>query len=84
MSANLDLVRSIVAAWERGDWSRADWADPEIEYVMADGPSPGNWPGLAGMADAARELFGAWQDYRAEAEEYRALDVERVLASIRQ
>jgi ketosteroid isomerase-like protein len=76
---NLELVRSIYASWERGDWRSADWADPEIEYVIADGPAPGSSRGLEGMAGVHREWLGAWEEWRVEAEEYRELDAERVL-----
>jgi ketosteroid isomerase-like protein len=79
MSANLDLVRSIYAAWGQGDFRRADWADPDIEFVIADGPSPGTWKGLTGMAESVRDYLGVWKDFGMEAEEYRELDRERVL-----
>jgi ketosteroid isomerase-like protein len=78
-SANLALVRSIVAAHERGDYGATEWAHPEIEYVIADGPSPGRWRGLAGMAGAVREFLSAWDECRVEADEYRELDDQRVL-----
>ena len=64
-STNVDLVRSIFAAWERGDFSSADWADPEIEFaVPTDGP--GRWTGVARMAEANRDFLacgmtGAWK-----------------------
>ena len=79
-SANVELVRSIVAADEWDDCSTTEWAHPEIEYVIADGPSPGRWRGLAGMAGAVREFLSAWDECRVQADEFRELDEERVLA----
>ena len=75
---NVELVRSIYAAWERG-FSSAAWAHPEIEYVQVEGPEPGVWTGLAGMAEGTRDFLSSWKEFRIEAEEYRALDGERVL-----
>jgi ketosteroid isomerase-like protein len=79
-SVNVELVRSIFAAFERGDYfSSADWADPEIELVIADGPEPGTWRGPTGMVEGGRRWMSAWNEWRAEVDEYRELDAERVL-----
>ena len=79
MSENLDLVRSIYAAHECGDFSSAEWADPEIEFIFIGGPSPGTFTGLAGMAEGYRTWLDAWQDFRVVADDYREVDDERVL-----
>ena len=76
---NVELVRSILADHERGDFGSAEWADPEIEFVIADGPSPGAWTGVTGMAEAWGEFLSTWEEYRTEVEEYRELDGQRVL-----
>jgi ketosteroid isomerase-like protein len=81
MSANVDLVRSIYAAWQRGDYRSVEWAHPDIEYVIL---APGIFPvvstkGLAGLRSAARGNIEVLEDLRIKAEEYRELDTERVL-----
>ena len=79
MSSNLDLVRSIFAAWEGGDWSSAGWADPEIEFELT-GIAGGRWSGTAGMAEGFGGWLGGWNDFRiAEVEAFRELDQERVV-----
>ncbi len=82
-SANLDLVRPIYAAWERSDYSSAEWAHPGIEFVRADRPLAGSWTGLAEMAAVWGETLGAWDEHRTEAEEYRELDDGHVLVLAR-
>jgi ketosteroid isomerase-like protein len=83
MSANLDLVRSIYADLERGDWSRvfqmASDRWPEFELVIADGPLAGSFTGVAEAEGSFYSMLAAWEEIRFEVEEYRVLDDERVL-----
>jgi ketosteroid isomerase-like protein len=81
-TSNVDVARSIHEAWQRGDFSSRDWADPEIEIVYPDGPSPGRWHGVAGMAEASRDWLRAWDDWRFEVDEIRELDDDRVLVLV--
>jgi ketosteroid isomerase-like protein len=80
---NLDLVRSIYERWERGDFSWVGWADPEIEYVIVDGPAPGNWTGLAGLEQGGLGFLSSWDELRVRADECHELDDERVLVLTR-
>ena len=79
MSENLDLVRSIYTRWERGDYASVEWALPEIEFVMVDGPTPGRTRGLSGMSQFVREGITAFQDLSQEAEDFNELDGGRVV-----
>jgi ketosteroid isomerase-like protein len=81
---NLDLVRAIYEAWERGDYSATEWAHPNIEFVIADGPAPGRWEGVAGMALGWLDFLSAWDDVRPQVEEFRELDDNHVLVLVHQ
>ena len=82
-TSNLDLVGSIYPAWERGDWSSVEWAHPDIEFVVADGPGQARVAGVDALGPAWREFLDTWEEWRVQAEEYRVLDDERVLVLIR-
>src|SRR5437764_15217604 len=80
MSENLDLVRSTFAAMERGDFvSSVEWADPEVEWVIADGPEPSSLKGVTAYLEWWRDFLIAWEGYRIKVDEYRELDDDRVL-----
>jgi ketosteroid isomerase-like protein len=79
---NVDLVRSIFAAWERGDYTSTEWAHPEIEFAFADDPLLGSWKGRTGLAEGWGGFLKAWEEFRVKAEEYRELDGERVLVLV--
>jgi ketosteroid isomerase-like protein len=81
--ANLDLVRSIYARWERGDFSSAGWADVEIEFAFIDGPEPGRWTGIEEMAAVWRRVLREFDRFRTESARYTELDDGRILVLTR-
>jgi ketosteroid isomerase-like protein len=83
VSSNVELVRSIYGGWERGDYSAADWADEDIEFIRVDGPSPGSWTGRRHLGEATRDWLSTWENASVEAYDYRELDEERVLVTVR-
>jgi ketosteroid isomerase-like protein len=67
---NVEIVRAICQEWERGDFSRGDWADPDIEFFSAlRGLEEGTQNGREAMGSSWRRFLSAWQDIRVEAEE---------------
>ena len=84
MSGNLGLVRSLFADWERGIFfAHAEWAHPEIECVVVDGPTPGSGTGVGSTATVWREVIAPYQEFRATPEEYREIDKHSVLVLVR-
>ncbi len=79
MSESLDLVRSIYAEWERGEFSaRPQWADPGIEFVVPDGPEPSTQTGMD-ASPGVEAFVKLWEDLRFDADEYRELGDGSVL-----
>ncbi len=79
MSENLELARSILADWERGDYGTVEWADPEIEFVLRGGIDPSTSRGIGAMGEAWGRWLSEFEDFRTTGEEFRELDGDRVL-----
>ena len=80
MSAeNVELVRRIYSAWERGDFSESWWCAEDFEFQLPDGPYPGIHHGAAGMARAWREWLQGWRSFHTRLVQVRDLG-DRVLA----
>ena len=78
---NLEIVRSIYRAVERGDYSSSEWADPDIEFVAQYEERP--LRGVVAMQRSWREFLSAWKDFKAKPEEIidageRVLVLEKV------
>ena len=71
---DLNIVRSISSAWERGDYSSVDWAASDIQFVIADGPEAGHRTGRGGLAPSLHDFECAWEEYRSRVEEYREVE----------
>ena len=70
---NLDVVRSVFAEWERGEFStRPEWADPRMVFEIPDGPEPSTQTVIA-AGPGVEAFLELWEQLRFEAEEYREL-----------
>jgi hypothetical protein len=50
-AGNLEVVKGVVGASARGDFSDASWADPGIEFVVDDSLSRETWSGIANLGE---------------------------------
>src|SRR5262245_25477150 len=78
---NVEIVRRIFGAWERGDFSSAEWADPEIVFHLRAGPDEAVHHGVDAMGQAWGEWLTAWDEFETEAREYIDLGDEVLVLS---
>jgi ketosteroid isomerase-like protein len=72
--ANLDIVRSVYAAWNREDLpGPRELLDPDVEYVNPpDAVEPGTRRGLDAFAQAVAKTLEGWETWRMEVEDLEA------------
>jgi hypothetical protein len=58
--ANIQLVESICAEWERGKFRSTRWAHPAIDFKVSSGPSPSSGAGVVQLKQSLRAWSRAW------------------------
>ena len=61
---NVEVVRRVYEGWARGDFTRIEEFDPDIEFEMADWPHQTRVTGIDAMWDTWRATLSAWTDFR--------------------
>ncbi len=67
--------------WGQCDFSSAEWARPEIEFVSVTGPHR-RLDRAGRRGEGWRGFLNAWEEFGIEPDQYRGLDDERVLALV--
>jgi ketosteroid isomerase-like protein len=66
---NVEVVRQVCAAWERGEWAAgAEFFAPDLEVVYSSSafPDAGTYRGGRVAFDAWRRWLEAWEDFSME------------------
>jgi ketosteroid isomerase-like protein len=66
---NVEIVKRTYSAWEQGDFSAIDWADPEIEYSLPD-PEGTVERGVEAMRREWGRFVSSFEGFRVEPREF--------------
>jgi ketosteroid isomerase-like protein len=67
---NVEIVRRVYEGWARGDFSEGNVFHSEVEFEMTDWPEGSSSRGLDEMRRAWQETLSAWEDFRAEPDDF--------------
>ncbi len=67
---NVEIVRRVYEAWAQGDFSDDAAYDPDVAFEMVDWPEKASVRGVDAMRRAWVSALHAWDDFRAEPDDF--------------